>query len=329
MILPPPQYHKVIKDILRIIDQKNSFLITSHLAPDGDSIGSQLALGSFLRYLGKKVVIYNRDSVPKRYLFLPTSRKIHVGKKAPGNYDVARILDCGEMERTGNIIDLDTQVKISIDIDHHMGAKRFADYSYIDVQASSVCEQIYNLMSIARYQPDKKESICLYTGILTDTGNFQRANTTSQTLGICSDLITKGVSPAYLFSKIYQMKSAEELRLLGVVLRSLEIVKQKIGVLVLKEWMYKATRTSKKDAEGIVEYLNLIKGIKVGVLFRPANGGKRKSWRVTFRSTNNVNVQSVAKKFGGGGHFRAAGCELQGSLETVKKKVLREVARCL
>lgn len=325
MIKPPKKYYKILREILKVTRQNKSFLITSHLGPDGDSIASQLALSSFLKHLNKKVFIYGYDPVPKNYLFLPYSRQIQVAKKVPGKFDVAIVLDCGEIKRTGNPINFSTQAKILINIDHHLEGEKFASYSYVDPVASSVCEQIYNLMSLDGHKPTPQEAICLYTGILTDTGKFQQANTTPVTLRICAGLLEIGVCPARLFSSIYQTKSPDELRLLGLVLESMEIVNKSIGIFILEPQMYKKTQTSGKNVEGIIDYLNLVEGVKVGLLFRPVLNKAIQTWRVTFRSTDNIDVQSIARKFGGGGHRRAAGCQIQGTLSQVKKKVLQEV----
>lgn len=327
MIQPPRKYHKVLKQTLGVIRQNRSFLITSHLEADGDSIASQLALACFLKTLNKKVSIYNYDPVPKNYLFLPYSSQIRVARKVPGKFDVAIVLDCGEINRTGNLIDFSAQARTSINIDHHLEGERFAQYSYVDPAASSVCEQIYNLMSLAGHKPTPQEAICLYTGILTDTGKFQQANTTPVALRICADLLEIGVCPVHLFSSIYQTKSPNELRLLGLVLESMEIVNKSIGIFILEPQMYKKTQTSGENVEGIIDYLNLVEGVKVGLLFRPVLNKAIQTWRVTFRSTDNINVQTIAKKFGGGGHRRAAGCQIQGTLAQVRKKVLQEVTR--
>lgn len=325
MIKPPRKYRKVLREILEVIRQNKSFLITSHLGPDGDSIASQLALSSFLKHLNKKNFIYSHDPVPKNYLFLPYSQQIQVTKKVSGKFDVAIVLDCGEINRTGNLIDFSAQARTSINIDHHLEGEKFASYSYVDPAASSVCEQIYNLMSLAGHKPTPQEAICLYTGILTDTGKFQQANTTPVALRICADLLEIGVCPVRVSSSIYQTKSPDELRLLGLVLESMEIVNKNIGIFILEPQMYEKTQTSRENVEGIIDYLNLVEGVKVGLLFRPVLNKAIQTWRVTFRSTDNIDVQSIARKFGGGGHRRAAGCQIQGTLAQVKKKVLQEI----
>jgi len=169
---------KIINKILKIIQENHTFFISSHMRPDGDSIGAQLALASFLRRLGKDVYIANRDSVPVIYQFLPHSNDIHIVEKVERNFDVAFILDCGDLQRIGKIIDLKNRVKIVINIDHHVDCELFGDYNYVDPRSSSVAEELYDLFKQSHLEIIEEEVLALYVGILTDTGRFQEANTT-------------------------------------------------------------------------------------------------------------------------------------------------------
>jgi len=317
---------KIISSILRVIKKNRSFFISSHVRPDGDSIGAQLALGSFLKRLGKDVYIANRDPVPAIYKFLPHIDDIHVVEKVEKDFDVAFILDCSDLQRIGDIIDLEKRAKIVINMDHHLEAELFGDYDYIEHGASSVAEQLYDLFTESRSGISEEEALALYVGILTDTGRFQESNTTPRCHEIAARLIRKGIAPQLVAEKIYQTKTMAGLSLLSLTLRTLELTAEgKIAYLMITQDMYRKTGAGEDEVEGFVNFARDMDGVEVGILFRET--GLPYRCKVSFRSKGRIDVSKIARIFGGGGHRNAAGCMIQGTLEEVKQKILKATSQ--
>ncbi|NIO18906.1 bifunctional oligoribonuclease/PAP phosphatase NrnA [bacterium] len=317
---------KIINKILKIIRENRTFFITSHMRPDGDSIGAQLALGSFLKRLGKEVYIANRDHVPAVYRFLSHSSDIHVVEKVERNFDVAFILDCSDLQRIGDIIDLKNRVKIVINMDHHLDCELFGDYNYVEPQASSVAEELYDLFKQSGLEMIEEEVLALYVGILTDTGRFQEANTTPRCHEIVAELIKKGISPQVVSQKVYESRTGPALRLLSLTLRTLEVTAGgKIAHLLITQDMYKETGGREDETEGFVNFARDVAGVEAGILFRETEIGDQ--FRVSFRSKGKIDVSKIARLFGGGGHRNAAGCTVKGNVGEVKQKILNAVSR--
>jgi len=317
---------KIIDSILKVIKKNRSFFISSHVRPDGDSIGAQLALGSFLQRLGKDVYIANRDPVPAIYKFLPHIDDIHVVEKVEKNFDVAFILDCSDLQRIGDIIDLEKRVKTVINMDHHLEAQLFADYDYIEHETSSVAEQLYDLFTESRSGISEEEALALYVGILTDTGRFQESNTTPRCHEIAARLIRKGISPQLVAEKVYQTRTMAGLSLLSLTLSTLEVTSEgKVAYLMITQDMYRKTGAGEDAVEGFVNFARDMDGVEVGILFRET--ALPDECKVSFRSKGRINVSKIARIFGGGGHRNAAGCMIRGTLEEVRQRVLKATSQ--
>jgi phosphoesterase RecJ-like protein len=315
---------KLIKDIVKVFDENYSFFITGHIRPDGDTIGSELAISSWLKKKKKdiKVDVIHKDIIPENLLFLKGSRDIRVTSQVKEKYDVGIIFECPKLSRAGNIIDLKLFKKV-INIDHHASDGQgidFGDYNLIDENVSSCAEIVWQMMECVNYKPDREEAICLYTGLVTDTGKFQQPNTSPKSLQIAADLLKRGVNPAYIYQNIYCRKSVDSLKILGLILNTLT-VDEDIAYLEITNEIYEKMDIKSWDTNGIINYAGMIPGVKVHMLFREI--GKSGSVRVNFRAyEDGVDLNDVASHFGGGGHKHAAGCELTGKLNDVKDKVL-------
>jgi len=317
---------KIIDKILQIIRKNRTFFISSHTRPDGDSIGGQLALASFLRRLGKNVYIGNKDRVPGVYQFLQGNSHIDIKDKVKRDFDVAFILDCGDPGRIGNIIDLKNRVKIVVNIDHHEDSELFGDYNYVEPKASSVAEQLYALFKESGLGVTEEEAISLYVGILTDTGRFQEANTTASCHEIVSELIRKGISPQAVNRKVYAARTKAGLKLLSLTLSRLKLAGDgKIAYFSIAQHMYRESGAKEDEVEGFVNFARDLEGVEVGILFRETTLPRQ--FKVSFRSKGKVDVSKIAGLFGGGGHRNAAGCRIDGTLAEVKKRVLTVVLR--
>jgi len=315
-----------VRDILRIIKSSDTFFITSHLNPDGDTVGSELALLSWLKRLGKKVVVANLDPIPEIYHFLPGINAVHTKNKVTGNYDIGFILECSEPERMGNIIDFKKQLNKVINIDHHVSTITYGDINWFNSKFSATAEQIYLLIKNSKMMLTKEEAVCLYVGLLTDTGKFQQQNTTSETHRIVAELLKYAIHPEDIYQKIYATKSFFSLKLLGLALSSLRLVANgKIAYQEITRKMYEQAGLPEDDEE-IINYPLSIPQVKVSILFREMrnNYGKVK---IGFRTRSKVNVYQIAEYFGGGGHLNASGCILEGNLDTVKKRIINYVKK--
>jgi phosphoesterase RecJ-like protein len=313
-----------LEKIAQIIKENNSFLITSHIRPDGDSIGSQLALGRILERLGKEVMIVNHDPVPPVYDFLPGSEKIVRKLCSPRDFEIAFVLDSPDFSRLGSTKELVKKAKVIVNIDHHLGNGEFGKYNYIDVQASAVGEEIYELLNLMELEIDKEIALYLYVGILADTGSFQQSNTTARTHEITARLIELGnVKPAEIYHRIYEIQPPSVIKLLGMTLATLGISRDgQIAWMIVTGEMFKRSKTTPAATENFINYVRSVGGNRVAVLFieMPADEVK-----VSFRSQDRINVNAIARTFGGGGHLRAAACTIKGDLPEVKKMVLAKV----
>jgi len=316
---------KIINKILQVVRENHTFFVSSHNRPDGDSIGAQLALGSFLKRLGKAVHIANRDPVPAVYQFLPHSSDIHTTEKVRKDFDVAFILDCSDVQRLGNIIDLKNRVKIIINMDHHEDCELFGDYNYVDPEASSVAEELYELFQDSHSGMTEEEALDLYVGILTDTGRFQEANASPRSHEIVAELIKKGVHPQIVAQNVYEARTLAGVKLLSLTLNTLAVTAfGKIAHLFITQDMYKESGGREEEVEGFVNFARDVRGVEVGLLFRETTLPHQ--FKVSMRSKGKIDVSKIARLFGGGGHRNAAGCTIQGTVEEVKQKIVNAIS---
>lgn len=313
--------------LLKLIKENKNFLIASHINPEGDAIGSSVALALGLKKLGKYVYILSKDPLPDIWRFLPRSDLINT--KIPSmNFDVLFIIDCNTIERTGfsDRGGKNLKVRTIAVIDHHLTFKKDKKHiCWITPDASATGELIYRLLNALHVSIDEKIATNLYTAIFTDTGGFRYSNTSVESLRIASKLIEAGANTWEITKEVYENIPFNRLRLLTLTLSLLE-KKGKLAWITVTQRMFKKTNTSAQDTENFVDYPRKIKGVEVGMLFR--EDGKN-SYKVSLRSKGTVNVADIAKTFGGGGHASAAGCNLNGTLQEVKDKVLKDVRKAM
>lgn len=308
--------------IIETIKGAKGALITAHERPDGDAVGSALALDKGLQYLGIRTVIMFSDPVPEIYRFLRGSENILLPSALGWQPDVIIALDSTEWERVGSFIHdrLSGSGITTINVDHHASNQRFADLNWVDEEAAATGELVLSLLKELRVPLDVDMASALYTAIATDTGFFQHANTTSQVLSQCAYLAEVGANPHYISEQIHEYKSFESLQALGYALSSLRLSPGgQVAWIGLTLADLERLQVKEEELEGLVNYPKSIKGVEVGLLFRQVEEGKV---RVGFRSRGLVDVNAVAQVFGGGGHRRAAGCTIEGSWEEVINEVV-------
>lgn len=307
-----------LDEIIHQLNRAQTIVLTSHLHPDGDSLGSQLALFHYLASTNKKIFMLLDDDVPSLYSFLPGHHWIQKPKDFI-QADLLVILDASDRERIGNISNLVSAP--TLNIDHHISNKKFADYWYIDSHAAATGEIIYQLLKKLGASITTEIAVCLYTAISTDCGFFQYANTTPQTMQIAADLLQYGVHPNQI-SEALETKSFDNVFLLSEILKTLDLHSNgRISTITLSsDIMSKIDNT-----EGIVNYPRCIEGVDVAILFKCFDEG---FCRISLRSKT-VDVSQIALRFNGGGHARAAGCTIYGSYDKVKKELLDAVTDTL
>ena len=312
-----------IKKIKEALEKNKSFLITSHIHLEGDSIGSQLALYRLLKKLGKRVFILDEDKPSRQYGFLPCIDKINTKLSRKADYDVAIVLDCPVLERAGRVAEFLDRRKTLINIDHHISNRYFGDINWVDDKASSCGEMIYELFRALKQPVEKDTALLLYVAILTDTGSFGYENTSAGTHSIVKELIESGVCPVSVHNRIYETKSFSEIKLLQQALSTLKKVQGgRITYLCITKKMLRDSGCDPVATEGFINYPRSIEGSKVALLFLEAPDEPNKI-QVGFRSKGEVDVNKLASHFNGGGHHNAAGCVIKGGLKQAMNRVLK------
>lgn len=321
-----------LSEIVAVVRQARRPVLAGHIMPDGDCIGSVLGLALIFDALGSKPTLVSNDPIPMAYRFLPGVDQFHIGVIPPGDFDMFIALDCSVPERLGDVVRpllARSDIKV-VNIDHHASAAAFGDYNYVDAQAAAVGEIIYDMAELLEVVLTKEIATCLYTAILTDTGCFRYDNTTAATHRRVAHLIECGLSPAVISTAIYDEKPLSALRLLATVLQSLHVSEAralgKVAWLRLSRKMQEDAGARDEDGDGLINYARQITGVEVALLFREIADG---SFKVAFRSKHLLDVSQLASRFGGGGHPRAAGCVVYGTVEEVEAGILDAVFAAL
>ena len=313
----------MIKEIIEAINKGQNFLITSHVRLDGDALGSELAFYLMLKDLGKKAVVYNQDSTPAHYRFLPAAQNIVHELGDVEQYDIAFVLDCSELDRVGDQSPKIGKIKRLINIDHHISNNGFSGIKLIDAQASSTGELLFRLMSEMSVKMTKDICTNLYAAILTDTGGFRYSNTRQDTLWVAGKLVEKGADPQWISENIYESDPPEKLKLLARTLDTLSIdLNNKVGSLTVTQKALQETGASMDHTDGFVDIPRTVQGIEISVLYTQLDSNY---FKLSLRSKGSVNVEKIAKKFGGGGHINAAACRIEGDIESVKFKIMEAI----
>ncbi|MBC8018456.1 MAG: bifunctional oligoribonuclease/PAP phosphatase NrnA [Verrucomicrobia bacterium] len=307
-----------LQKIVEEIRNNQSFLLTSHEGPDGDAVGSTLALASILRKIGKDVYVHFRDPIPELYGFLPGVDTIFAAIP-DRDFDVAFVLDIGELRRAGNEFSCFKRIGKTINLDHHLACENFGIHNLIDPSAAATGVLVYRIASALGYHFDVETALCLYVSIITDTGSFRYSNANREAFTIAGEMIESGVNAWDVAEQLYENQPRKRLELLARCLPTLEVIKGGLAASVTVTLdMYAATGADAELTDGFVNYPRSIRGVEVAIFFRQLIESKVK---VSFRSKGKVNVAVFSAALGGGGHHNAAGCSVDGTLDEVKARV--------
>jgi phosphoesterase RecJ-like protein len=308
----------MLEDVLRQIERRDSFVLTSHARPDGDAIGSALACCQVLRAMGKQADVVLHDAVPRIYRPLPFADQVVQANRLNGSYEAAIILECDSLLRT-RLEGLED--RFLINIDHHASGRPFADVNWIDPHAVATAEMVFRLGREAGVPLSPEIATCLYTALMTDTGSFMFQGTNEHTFALARELTLAGADPSHCARNIYFAHSGAKMRLLGEALRNLNQEGHLVWIWVTQEQMERCG-AKEEDCEGLVNYALSIADAEVAVFFRELPDGR---FRVSLRSKGKVNVAKLAEGFGGGGHECASGCAVKGPLQAAVSEILSQL----
>ena len=308
----------MLQDVLRQIEQRERFVLTSHARPDGDAIGSALACCQVLRAMGKEADVVLHDGVPRIYRSLPFADQVVQADRVHGSYETAIILECDSIHRT-RLEGLENRFLISID--HHSSGRPFAHVNWIDPHAVATAEMVFRLGREAGVKFSPEIATCLYTALMTDTGSFMFQGTNENTFALARELVLAGADAAHCARGIYFAHSAAKLRLLGEALRTLHQEGHLAWAWVTQQQM-ESCGAKEEDCEGLVNYVLSIGEVEIAAFFRELPDGR---FRVSLRSKGKLDVARVAEKFGGGGHECASGCAVNGPLPEAVREILSQL----
>lgn len=315
-----------MKDFATTIREKNRFLLTTHVQPDGDGIGSQMGLYGFLKSCGKEVFIFNPSPTPEKFSIADPQSVIRTfveGDSLPA-VDAVIILDTNETKMLGRMAQAVEKMGVPIlFVDHHVKELKDTSGHLIDEKMSSSGELVYHFIKSEGGEVDLAMATALYVAIVTDTGNFRFQRTSPATHEIAAALLRKGVKPESVFQSIYSHDSIEKLRLLGDTLKSVQLSQSgKIAWVSITKEARKNSHATIEDTESFIGHLSVLKGVCVAALFREEDDGTTK---LSLRGLRNQAVITFAKKFGGGGHQFAAGAKINKPLASAISEVIREI----
>lgn len=316
-------------EIINKINETDNICLLVHESPDGDAIGSIIALNLAFKKIGKKVDAFI-EKVPSNCEFLINSigkdiltfDKMDLSKK----YELCISLDCGDIDRMGEAKPLFENANYTICIDHHYTNNSYAMQNYVDGEAAATGELIYELLNQMNISLDKDIAIALYAAISSDTGNFKHNNTRKSTFEIAGKLIEYGIDITKISYHLFSETSLNRMKFMGKLLQTVEVVLDgKVGMLIAKQEDIDEFNVTESELEGMVDYARYIKGVEVGIFIKPVDG----MYKVSLRSNGKVDVSGVASEFNGGGHKFAAGCKFRVENDTEVKEQLLEAFKTI
>jgi bifunctional oligoribonuclease and PAP phosphatase NrnA len=312
-------------DIRDAIFARRRFLITSHAKPDGDSIGSQMAMAYALEALGKEVRLVNSDPAHEHYMEFPGVDRIEIAREfLERDADALIVMESSDLKRTG-VAGLEGS--FTINIDHHQGNTSYGDLNWLDESAAACGELVFELIRSMGVPLTLEIATHIYLAILTDTGSFHHSNITPKTFEICRDTVAAGVNPTTMARRVFDSNSFGKLKLIGALLDDMELLDDgRLAVLHLNDVVLNATGTTYNDTEGLINLPLTAREIQAVAFFKVGADG---DIRVSLRSKYDVDVRTIASRHGGGGHKNAAGFTVRGPLDEVRSGILQEIEQAI
>lgn len=316
----------IMNNILEKIKESNRIAITFHTSPDGDSLGTSLALLQGLRKIGKEAYILSKEKMPEDFSFLSCSEVINgeAFEVIPGTECVI-VLDCGDVKRINANINFEDRNYTLINIDHHMSNELYGDLNYVDTNASAMSEIIYQMLRIMGIKIDKDMAACLYTSLITDTGSFRHSGTTCVTHTIAGDLINTGIDFSEIHRIIFDNKKFHRIKLYGKAIDKMELINDKICIITITKDMFLELGLDKgADTSDIIGFGMQIDTVEVTALIKENDEGAK----VSLRSKSIVDVRKVSERFGGGGHTKAAGLFMENkTVDEARTIIIKELEK--
>jgi bifunctional oligoribonuclease and PAP phosphatase NrnA len=313
-----------LAEIAGTLKAHNRFVVMSHVRPDGDALGCEIAMGLCLKALGKDVTVWNQDGMLEKYSFLPRSEIVGTPPASPVDFDVAIALDTAAQDRVGTCLPVVGNVKLWINIDHHISNNHYGDLAYIDPTAPATGQILYELIRGQGLPFERDIADNLFVAISTDTGSFQYPNTNARTFEIGAELVKEGVDVGKLSQQMYESYPRRRIDLLRELLNVLKITCDgRVASFTLTQETARKTGAQPEDNEGLIDYIRAIEGVIVAAFIEELPEGKV---RISLRSKDPaVDVCKICAQFGGGGHTLAAGARIRGEIGPVEEKVLTTI----
>jgi phosphoesterase RecJ-like protein len=316
-----------LNELLQRLRDGRRFLLVLHVRPDGDSIGSTLALARALRRMGKEAVVVRADAIPANLAFLAGAADACTPEQVEGEFDAAIFLDCAGLDRIGSAVEAVRRCRSILNVDHHPSNPRFGDVNVIDPEAAAVGEMTAEIIRGLGVGLDPEMAEALFTAVATDTGSFRFESTRPATYRLAAELCEHGARPSEVAARVWDNRPLAALRLIGLMLSGI-----RTGLGGAYAWaevdreMLERAGAGEDEVEGLVNYPRSVAGVEVAALLAATTPGEV---RVSLRSNRRVDVSRLAARFGGGGHARAAGCTLKGDLASARETLLRAVEEAL
>jgi phosphoesterase RecJ-like protein len=313
-----------IARIVEAIKTRHRFVLSSHARPDGDSIGSQLAMVYALREMGKEAIAVNADPAPPPLMAFPGVRDIVLAPQVDGKFDAAIIMECGDLKRTG-VSGLERFFVVNID--HHPGNTGYGQINWFDASAAACAEMVYDLVLALGVPLTREIATHVYLAILTDTGSFHYSGISPRTFQICKECVEAGVDPVLVARSVYDSNNMGRLKLFGAVLGAMQIDQSgRIAIVYVDHEMARQAGGTYEDTEGLVNLPLTVKEIEAVIFFKQEKGDE---YRVSLRSKGDVDINAIAKEYGGGGHKNASGLTVSGPIEELQRTLVAKIERAI
>ena len=324
MAMDRTRYDRVLA---ALTDRREPLLIACHVGPDGDAVGAALAVAQYCELIGRPCELVNDDSVPSRYGFLPGAARFRRTEDVRERFRCAVAVDCADFRRLGEVPSLFAEPCELVNIDHHETNNGYGAIALVEPEASATCLVLYRLFRAGDVPIGKTMALYLYTGIVFDTGGFRYSNTTPEIHHVAADLLMRGIEPFVVADQVLEAMTREQAELVRLALSTLTVdASGRIAHIVIRAEMLKASGADETDTEVLLPYTRSLSGVEVGILSRERPDG---SVKVSLRSRDVVDVAAIALRFGGGGHVRAAGCQLDGPVEKAVARLLAAVEQAV